>query len=247
MPLALRRAMEQVSTWLGQASHEGRAAVNALRTSATERNDLAAALRRAVDDCERQNAMQAELSVTGDAREMHPIVRDEVYRIAYEAIRNACAHSGGRRLDVGLSYSHDLTVRVADNGVGMAPTIAETGKSGHFGLPGMRERAERIGARLAIVSTAAGTEVVLIVPGRAIFRKPTSTIRERLAAVLTGLQFENRPPNRRGWDSEPSQVLKCSKLQNLQCRGCHECQRLDPQSASCDPDESLAFSPTLGV
>jgi signal transduction histidine kinase len=183
----MRRAMEQVSSWLGQASHEGRAAVNALRTSATERNDLAEALRRAIDDCARPNAMEAELSVTGEARDMHPIVRDEVYRIAYEAIRNASVHSGGRRLEVSLNYSQDLTVRVADNGVGMEPAIAETGKSGHFGLRGMRERAARIGARLAIESTTAGTEVVLIVPGRVIFRKPTATIRERLAAVLTSL------------------------------------------------------------
>jgi signal transduction histidine kinase/ligand-binding sensor domain-containing protein len=181
----LRRAMEQVSTWLGQASLEGRAAVNALRTSTTERNDLAEALQRAMDDCADQGSIEAELSVTGEARDTHPVVRDEVYRIAHEAIRNACAHSGGRRLDVALVYAHDLTVRVADNGMGIDPAIAETGKSGHFGLPGMRERAARIGARLTIVSSAAGTEVVLTVPGRIIFHRHTSTIRERIAALLT--------------------------------------------------------------
>jgi len=57
--------------------------------------------------------------VIGDAKEMHPIVRDEVHRIGYEAIRNACTHSRGSRLEVGLGYAQDLTVRVADNGVGI--------------------------------------------------------------------------------------------------------------------------------
>jgi signal transduction histidine kinase len=125
---SLRSAMEQVSTWLGQASQEGRPAVNALRISTAERNDLAEALQRALDDCANQGAIEGDLSVTGEARETHPVVRDEVYRIAHEAIRNACAHAGGRRLDVALVYSHDLAVRVADNGKGIDPAIVEAGK-----------------------------------------------------------------------------------------------------------------------
>ena len=79
-------ALQQVSAWLGQAGEEGRATVNALRSSTTESNDLAEAFRRAVEDCRRQGAIDAALTVTGDVREMHPVVRDEVYRIGYEAI-----------------------------------------------------------------------------------------------------------------------------------------------------------------
>ncbi len=77
----MRRAMEQVSGWLGQASTEGRAAVNALRASTTETNDLANALQRAIEECGRQGSLQISLVVAGDSREMHPVVRDEVYRI----------------------------------------------------------------------------------------------------------------------------------------------------------------------
>ena len=69
---------------------------------------------------------------------MHPLVRDEVYRIGYEAIRNACAHSQGTRLEVGLNYSRDLSVRVRDNGAGIDPALVEKGKPGHLGLQGMR-------------------------------------------------------------------------------------------------------------
>ena len=94
--------------------------------------------------------MQTGISVAGDPRDMHPFVRDEVYRIGYEAIRNASSHSGGSRVEVALNYGNDLSLQVSDDGVGIDPTVLETGKDGHFGLQGMRERASRIGARIAI-------------------------------------------------------------------------------------------------
>src|SRR5262249_59310886 len=130
----------------GQATREGRATVNALRATTTEQNDLAGAFRRALEDCGRQGSVDARLTVTGDPRDLHPLVRDEVYRMGYEAIRNACLHSRGSRLDVVLEYAGDLTLRIADNGVGIDPAVAGAGKDGHFGLQGMRERAARIGA-----------------------------------------------------------------------------------------------------
>jgi signal transduction histidine kinase/ligand-binding sensor domain-containing protein len=184
--LGMRRAMEQVSIWLGQASTEGRAAVNALRASTRERNDLAEAFRRAIEDCRRQGSLQASLSVSGDATEMHPVVRDEVYRIGYEAIRNTCTHSGGSRLEVELTYARDLILRVSDNGVGIDPAFASDGREGHFGLQGMRERAARIGATLTVVTSAAsGTEIRVTVPGRAIFREPAASLFDRMRAHFT--------------------------------------------------------------
>jgi signal transduction histidine kinase len=108
---------------------------------------------------------------------MHPIVRDEVYRIGYEAIRNACMHSGASRLDVDLRYEHDLLVRVKDNGKGIDAVIVSEGKDEHFGLQGMRERAVRIGANLTLTSSAtSGTEITLVVPGDIAFRKSTDSL-----------------------------------------------------------------------
>jgi hypothetical protein len=78
---ALVRALKQVSASIGQASEEGRSAVNASCTPTTEGNDLAAAFRRAIEDGPRRSAISASIAVTGNAREMHPVVRDEVYRI----------------------------------------------------------------------------------------------------------------------------------------------------------------------
>ncbi|HYV13010.1 MAG TPA: two-component regulator propeller domain-containing protein [Pyrinomonadaceae bacterium] len=162
------RAMEQLSTWLAQATEEGRAALQSLRSSTTEKNSLAEAFRRAIDEC---GGSEKSFSVNGDSREMHPVVRDEIYRIGYEAIRNACAHSGAGKLEVMLEYAHDLTLRVSDNGIGIDSAVIEQGKEGHFGLRGMRERAERIGAKFTLVSSLnSGTVITLVVPGRIAFR-----------------------------------------------------------------------------
>lgn len=172
----MRRAMEQLSVWLGQAVQEGRAALNSLRASAVETNDLAEALRRAAEACRFPAPAAVTFSVVGDSIEMHPVVRDEVYRIGYEAIRNACQHSGARRLEVELRYGPEVGVRVKDDGVGIEPAVAAAGRDGHFGLKGMRERAERIGASLTINSSSGvGTEVSLVVPGDIAYRKPEPT------------------------------------------------------------------------
>ena len=188
-PARMRRAMEQLSVWLGRATEEGRAALNSLRTSATEKNDLAEAFRRAIEECRMQSSMESSFSVVGTASEMHPIVRDEVYRIGYEAIRNACAHSQASRLQVELTYAQDLALRVSDNGVGIDSAVAGGGKKGHFGLQGMRERATRIVGKLTVTSSAtSGTEVRLVVPGGIIYRTITPGRRGLTAGVKSVLK-----------------------------------------------------------
>jgi signal transduction histidine kinase len=182
----MHRALEQLSEWLTRAIEEARAALNSLRTSTTQRNDLADAFQRATENDFVPELMAVRFSVMGDSRDMHPLVRDEVYRIGYEAIRNACLHSAASQLEIELKYSTDLTLRVNDNGTGFDPAIADKGKDEHFGLQGMRERAARIGAKLALLTSASGTEIKLTVPGGIIFRasKPP---RLRLFAKIRAL------------------------------------------------------------
>lgn len=164
------RAMEQLVTWLAQATDEGRAALQSLRASATAKNDLSEALRQAIDECGKKSNAEFVFSVNGNSREIHPVVRDEIYRIGYEALHNACTHSSADRLEITLEYSHDVTLRVGDNGIGIDPAVVEHGKEGHFGLHGMRERAERINAKFTLVSAEnSGTVITLIVPGRIAF------------------------------------------------------------------------------
>jgi ligand-binding sensor domain-containing protein/signal transduction histidine kinase len=179
------RAMEQLSTWLEQATEEGRAALNSLRASTTEKNDLAEAFRRAIDECGGTSGAQTSFTVIGESREMHPVVRDEIYRIGYEAIRNSCTHSGGDRLEVTLKYGHDLTLSISDNGAGIDTEVVEKGKEGHFGLRGMRERAERIGSKFTLISSpASGTAITLVVPAGIAFRTARARWSERFKSLF---------------------------------------------------------------
>jgi signal transduction histidine kinase/ligand-binding sensor domain-containing protein len=184
-PAQMGRAMEQLSVWLGRAIDEGRAALNSLRTSTTQKNDLAEAFTRAMEESRMHSPMEVSFSVMGDSKEMHPVVRDEIYRIGYEAIRNAYKHSKGDRLEVALRYGKDLVLRVGDNGIGIDPTFADHGKDGHFGLRGMRERAARIGGKLTIVSSAnRGTEITIVVPGGVVFQKPSASALDKIKNSL---------------------------------------------------------------
>ncbi len=170
-PSHMRQAMEKLSGWLARATEEGRAALNSLRTSATEVNDLADAFGRALEECRSHSSMEVSLQVSGQVQEMHPIVRDEVYRIGYEAIRNACVHSQATQLRVELSYERDLSLQIRDNGAGIDPDIVHRGKLGHFGLQSMRERAARIMGKLSVESSAGhGTAITLTVPGGIVYR-----------------------------------------------------------------------------
>src|SRR5215469_8627401 len=180
-PIHMQRAMEQLSAWLERAIHEGRAALNSLRTPTTQTNDLAEAFKRATDESRMQSRMQVSFSVTGHPKEMHPVVRDEIYRIGYEAIRNAYTHSNGNQLEVSLRYGRDLAVCVSDDGVGIDPSVGDQGKNGHFGLQGMRERAVRIGGKLSVVSSPnSGTEVTIVVPGGIVFAKSRMTLLKKV-------------------------------------------------------------------
>ena len=183
----MHKAIGRLSEWLAQANQEGRAVLNSLRASTTQGNDLVEGLQRATEDCILYASMKVAFSAIGGPREMHPIVRDEVYRIGYEAIRNACVHSGADHLEVELLYAEDLTVRVADNGKGIDAQVTAKGKEGHFGLQGMRERAARIAGKLTLeTSPTSGTTITLVVPGGIIFRKTAATPLRKLRKLLSG-------------------------------------------------------------
>jgi signal transduction histidine kinase len=170
-PVRMRKALVKLANWLEQAMEEGRVALASLRTAQTETDDLTEAFERAAKECMAKASMYVAFSVEGTVKELHPVARDEVYHIGYEAIRNACNHSGGSRLEVELNFARNLALRVRDNGKGIEPEVAANGKQTHFGLKGMAERAARVGGTLNLFSSSdSGTEVELIVPGHIVFR-----------------------------------------------------------------------------
>ena len=198
----MRHALERLSLWLGQAVTEGRAALHALRVSTTERNHIAEFLDRTAREQAEKKSISVALTVIGDARDLHPIVRDEISRIAEEAIRNACLHSNASQLSIELRYARDLTLCLKDNGIGMDPEAAGAGKAGRYGIQGMRERSARIRARLSITSTLhAGTQIVLNVPGEVVYRLEKRSLRRELQALrLWPRRATSRPSNVSGED-----------------------------------------------
>jgi signal transduction histidine kinase len=91
-------------------------------------------------------------------------------RAGREAIRNACLHSGGSRLEVELVYDAHLTLRVRDNGIDAS--VAMHGKEGHFGIQGMGERAAGLGGTLKLArATPVGTELTVVVRGGVAYRR----------------------------------------------------------------------------
>ena len=154
-----------------RAITEGRDAVQGLRSSVLESNDLAAAIENLGKELAAADSRPPEftIQVEGAQRGLHAILRDEAYHVAGEALRNAFRHADARRIEVEIHYDErQFRLRVRDDGKGMDPTILiGNGRSGHFGLCGMRERAKRVGGKLSVWSELeSGTEVELRVPAK---------------------------------------------------------------------------------
>jgi signal transduction histidine kinase/ligand-binding sensor domain-containing protein len=150
----------------GQAILEGREAIQGMRSSTEITNDLAQAVRRLRDELSSEGSADFRVVVEGSSRDVHPILRDEVYGIAREALRNAFRHAQAKVIEAEISYGESLRVRIRDDGKGIDPAILNEGRQSHYGLPGMRERAARIGGKLKIWSApGAGTEIELSIPG----------------------------------------------------------------------------------
>ena len=169
------KAKEQLERSLqraDQAIAEGRRAVYDLRSSVTNTNDLAQAVKAVGDELATQDSAAFRLVVEGPARDLHPIIRDEVYRITREALRNAFSHGGAHQIETEITYGERaLRLRIRDDGEGIPPEILEEGRHGHYGLSGMRERAKQIGGKLDIWSRAgAGTEIDVSIAGSIAYR-----------------------------------------------------------------------------
>ena len=187
-PEKAREVLEGAIAQAGHAIKEGREAVQGLRLSVEDSSDLVTPIARLAKELagERQGAAapSVRVEVQGTVRSLHPIERDEIFRIAAEALRNAVHHSQGTQIEVELRYdARAFRLRVRDDGRGTDPRIlAEADQTGHFGLRGMRERAALAGGKLTLWSAPnAGMEVELIIPASRAYptarRRDSSTSR----------------------------------------------------------------------
>jgi signal transduction histidine kinase len=174
-PGKAKEQLEQSLERADQAIAEGRSALYDLRSSTTTTNDLAQAVRALGDEMATQNSTAFHLVVEGRTRDLHPIIRDELYRITREALRNAFSHAAANHIETEITYGErKFRLRIRDDGQGIPPEMLQAGRTGHYGLSGMRERARQIGAKLEIWSGAkAGTEIELSIAGSTAYRTST--------------------------------------------------------------------------
>ena len=143
---------------------EGRELVLDLRATVSKQSDLPTAFSDFGEGMRKGSSCDFRVVVNGTLRPLHPVVFEELFKIGKEALANAFRHSGGHLIEAELNYERsELRIRIRDDGTGIDPAILREGhRDGHFGLPGMRERAEKAGAHLDVWSrTGAGTEVEL--------------------------------------------------------------------------------------
>ncbi len=158
----LDRARRQVRHGIAEA----RRYVWDLRSQALENNDLPTALSETARRLTNETAVQAQVDVNGTFRRLPRLVEDNLLRIGQEAINNAVQHARAQRILVSLIFdTRRVQLSVRDDGLGFNSQASRNGQSDHFGLVGMRERAEQIGGTLSIHSAeGSGTEVVADVP-----------------------------------------------------------------------------------
>jgi len=183
--LPVGEAKKRLEGALDQAEQtivRGRDAVHEMRSS-----EAAAELSSAIDAFAEELAASQTggespvigVRVEGTPRTLNTLLRDEAYRIVVEALRNAFQHAQAHQIEVEIVYGERrLLLRVRDDGQGIDADILDHGRAGHFGLPGMRERAKLIGGSLEVRSKAgSGTEVELAVPSSIAYTKSPATRR----------------------------------------------------------------------
>ena len=178
-PAEAKEKLDGAIEHAAKAITEGRDAVQGLRSSTIERNNLAVAIRTLGDELATHASADQpptfSVAVEGQTRDLHPILRDEIYKIAAEALRNAFRHAQAGRVEVDLRYDDEqFRLRVRDDGKGIDPAVlANQGPEGHYGLRGMPERAALIGGKLGVWSEGgAGTEVELRLPSSIVYATP---------------------------------------------------------------------------
>jgi signal transduction histidine kinase len=171
-------ALEKVLDRADRALVEGRNAIQNIRSSTTVTNELSHAVTALGEELAGSHDGETgpatfRVSVEGTPRDLRPILRDDIYRIAREALQNAFRHAQASQIEADITYGDSLLrLRVRDDGKGIDPKHLQAGRDGHWGLPGMRERAQQIGAQFEMWSeVGAGTEVELRIPGSIVYEK----------------------------------------------------------------------------
>jgi len=167
----MKSRLDRVLQIISRGIEEGRSTIQDLRSSDSRTMDLVVALASVEQELSCRPDIDFRVNVVGRQQPLNPFIQQEIYRIGREALLNAFCHSRAKCVEFELEYAdRELQMRVCDDGIGIDPQVLRHGREGHWGLAGMRERAERIGGFLNISSIPTnGTEVRLSIPSNIAF------------------------------------------------------------------------------
>jgi signal transduction histidine kinase len=194
-PEEARPALDRAIDSAKAAIAEGRDAIQGLRLGSGDPEGLADLLRGLGKQClnaqtPSEDNTSFHVTLEGPPEPLVPVLQDELFRIGQEILRNAFRHAHAKQIEVEIRYSaRELRLRIRDDGTGIDSKVLNAGaRPGHWGLPGVRERAKLIGAEFDLWSqAAAGTEIQIRVPASLAYLKSRSFDRLRLLRIGTGL------------------------------------------------------------
>jgi signal transduction histidine kinase/ligand-binding sensor domain-containing protein len=201
----LKGLVQSVLATLRHVIEESRMALRGLRLEDVENNDLAKAFQRVKLEFPHKDAVVFRVAAQGTPRAVRTEIRNEIYRIGREAVVNAYLHSEAAAIEVEIQYARtQLSLLVRDDGRGIDSSILQQGRDGHWGLSGMRERSQRIGATLKLRSRpGAGTEIELVVPGQLAFEDDSGNSTPRWLSWLGREGFNGSSRKARDKENEP--------------------------------------------
>lgn len=184
--------LRRVLQLMAKVTEEGRNTLRGLRTITADNHSLELAFSRVRQEFTLNDNVGYRVIANNVARPLRPLIRDEVYRIGREALANAFLHAQANNVEVEVEYaSKYLRILVRDDGRGIDPQVLNSGREGHWGLSGMRERSEGIGASLKLRSRiGAGTEVELRVPSTIAFENDSRSPISQWLPWLSQEKFE---------------------------------------------------------
>ncbi len=145
--------LNQARALVRDSLSEARSAIWELRSQSAEHGDLAARLSKMVNQVTASSPAKARVEVHGTYRPLGSALEDQLVRIGQEAVTNAVRHAHAENIAIELVFEpKKLRMTIADDGRGFAIEANGRGPAGHFGLQGMRERAEQIKAELKVDS-----------------------------------------------------------------------------------------------
>lgn len=186
----VRQLFEEALRQSDDVMLEGRSVLSKLRTRRSSPESLPDAFGTIAHEFRTLSTAQFELTLSGRRRDVSAVVEEELHRIGREALFNAFRHAHAKKIEVELHFGlSEVRLRFRDNGLGIDPAILSEGRvPDHYGLPGMRERARKIGGHFELWSRpGAGTEVQVRIPGAIAYRRDKASNQRWFRKLLNTL------------------------------------------------------------